>query len=202
METIRNIYHVSLDSDKYNYTHLDGGLVLERDYGFHIEAEQTINLRYYNYYSGTVKTTPRQLDKIFKHDDPIAPETYVYFHHFVQENDMPVYMEGKDDLKWCSHDNIFCRIEDGVIIPREGKVIVEPIYESEEDISKNGILLKPKAEIIHERGILRFISPADKELEEAVDKTVIFTESCEYMIEIEGNDYYVMDTDKILGVVE
>lgn len=203
METTVNRYFVEIDKDKFDYTDIGGGVEIKRDYGFHLEAaDDTLNLKYYNYFSGTVKNTPRRLSKDFKHDDPIPPETYIYFHHSVQDIENEVGFIGGEHLRWCSHDNIYCKIVDGEIIPTEGTVIVEPIYESEESLYKGDIKIKNKAEIIHERGILRFHSNANPEMKDCVGKTVIFEECCEYDLTVEGKEYFIMDAERILGTLD
>lgn len=200
METVSNMYHVEVDREKYDYTDIGNGVKLERDYSFHEGADETVNLMYFNYYSGRVKVSPRRLHHDFKSDDPIKPDSYVYFHHFVQDQVIE-NLPGSSGLNWANHDQIFCVVDGDKLIPREGKVIVEPILETEEDITVNGIKTKPHPEIIPERGIVRFAAPSDKEMQDIIGKVAVFQKVREYKIEIEGKDYYVMDSEGILGTL-
>ena len=99
--------------------------------------------------SGTVLSVPNSVNdkdgygERIHYDYPIQVGDVVYFHHLTLHDDNVVRDESGVIGYWQNYDMLYAVERNGVLTALEDWVFLEPIQETIEDITRNGIMIKP-----------------------------------------------------------
>jgi co-chaperonin GroES (HSP10) len=138
-------------------------------------------------------------------DSDTLPGDKVYVHHFVQNPEHILPVEGT--YSWLERNQVFCRVRDGKIKALLNYVFVEPImYKDVKSFSKtdSGILLtrKPGTDYIERIGIARHLCDSAKEAGLKEGDKIIFGKNCEYDLEVEGKIYFRMELRDVVCTID
>ena len=160
----------------------------------------------------------------FRYLDEIVPEVKIgdkiYFHYLTlsEPEKTLVATWNNRDVYAVRYDQIYCAVRNGEIIPIGGHVLVEPEFESWDDIllptyetfpdgSKQELprdkwiqtRVEPRAKDL--RGIVRHVGtpPTGEEHNLKEGDHILFRRNADFMIKVEGEEYYVMKSRNIHG---
>lgn len=145
-------------------------------------------------------------------DVRVGDRVYVHFNSIVPENRIK-NDDGRTIYKVAYH-NVLCTVRQGNIIPIGGYVLVDPSYDGEvQDIgmgydkakvSASGLIIDLVSEPKQQEGIVRYVgSPlkGDEEIVKEGDK-VIYEKNADWLMKIEGKEYFVIRQRDLLAVIE
>jgi co-chaperonin GroES (HSP10) len=163
---------------------------------------------------GTVLATPRGFTEIVI-SGPVKPYSYIsdiaqevqpgdkiYFNYKIlsEESAQIAETNKKDPIYPVRYDMIYCAVRGDQIIPIGGWTLIVPILQKE-TVSPSGIVVAPKDKFYPAIGIVAHIGTPLKNQEAHVEvgDRVLLRKNADFLINIEGDDYYVAQQRHIMG---
>lgn len=125
----------------------------------------------------------------------VSTGDHVYTHHFLTDTDNEREFNGKKYYE-TRYENLYCKVASGKIIMLNEWNFISSV---EKDLEQeSGVILETLAKKESKRGIVTHLSQSlkDKGIKEG-DK-IIFKRGREYRIDVEGTEYYRIETNDIL----
>lgn len=123
----------------------------------------------------------------------------VYFHHFATDESAQMVINEKIYYLQ-EYEQIYAAERNGVIIPLEEYIFIEPIKETEEDISKLGFLIKPSPEFKVFHGAVKYVNKRSSEKYNiCTGDKVIFRSGSEYPMLIKDKVMYRTKCDLVIA---
>lgn len=150
-------------------------LIIERDDREHLPQLATIR------YAPTVI-------KGWDYKIPLKQGDQVYCHHFAATDTFKIVI-GDEILHWQAYEQLYAIQSEDDVIPLEHYVLIEQLYESEDDIkTASGIFTKPKAEAKHLTGRIKYASEYSKRLGVQVGDTVQYLSRSQYPLKMKSGE--------------
>jgi co-chaperonin GroES (HSP10) len=133
------------------------------------------------------------------------PGDKVYVHHFIQNQEHRLQMEG--EISWLERGQVFCRVRDGEIKALMNYVFVSPVMFKDVKAmakTKEGFLLTQKGDtdFVDRLGRVEFASDMAYDAGLNPGDYVIFGRDCEYDIKVEGKLYFRMELRDVITVID
>ena len=151
---------------------------------------------------GVIESLPLSISKSYNNDVEIDIGDKVYFHHFVIQDDNYL-MDGDKKLFKLPRYHLYCVVKDGKIIVVDDWILVSPILETEEDITKQYGTLKLYTKAVPDKKMfmatVEHISTQGVREGFKIGDTIVYRTDADYEIKIEGKEYYRMKTKNVVA---
>lgn len=191
-EPIKDKVFIQANPTKNSVKKFDSGLEIHIDTAFEPHATEHVTQE------GYVIAAPKKLSS----GKPIEIKRgdYVYTHHFLCDEDQKVELDGEKFYQLI-YEYIHCKVENGKITMVGDWNLIEP-WEEPEEVSPGGIILvnlnKPETPNI---GIARHITDYMREMGVKEGDKIYFTKNSDYEMIVEGETYWRMRDQDIIGIV-
>lgn len=119
---------------------------------------------------------------------PLRPGDLVYHHHFAFSPEFEISIDGVQ-MYWQDYEQIYAVERDGDIIPLERYVLIEPLFEKEDEIkSTSGIFVKAAVGKKHITGTIRYASLLAKRMGLNVGDVVRYFKRSEYPLKMRSGE--------------
>lgn len=135
----------------------------------------------------TIRYVPKEV-KGFTYGYPLKQGDQVYCHHFAATDTFKIVI-GDEILHWQNYNELYAVQTDETVVPLEHYVLIEQLYESEDDIkTPSGIFTKPKAAAKHLTGRIKYSSDYAKDLGANVGDVVRYYSRAQYPLKMKSGE--------------
>lgn len=157
---------------------------------------------------GNIHRAPKQVHLFDDHrrqnfyDFKLKDGGVVYFHHYAVHPDAQITIDEKK-FYLQEYEQLYAVEHGDEIIPLEEHIFIEPLYETDDDIKKAGVLIKPVPGLLTFHGKLRYINQRCSEKYNVKEgDNIIFRSGAEYRMLIKNEILYSTKAHLILAKYE
>lgn len=224
MKTLKNIFYVSIDTSEDEFVKREDGTNTGLIW---LEGSSFSTYQFRNQ-KATIAIVPEHLDtftetaygKLPLKNPTLQVGDTVYVNHFTADKDFEEIIDGKP-LYRVTYQQIFILEREGELIPLHTYNLVEPITQSEMEVSESGIIVSLNVKYVTEKdangkdyqkainekyvrgkGVVRAVGNLSKEvLGISEGNTVQLLPSCEYEMVINNKMYWRVPMEFIVAIL-